>query len=444
MSDPNWVDQTIWTGDNLGIMRGMNSESVDLIYLDPPFNSNANYAAPIGSAAAGAEFKDTWSLSDIDTEWINLIAHKHLGLHRVLLAAITDSDKSYLAYMAARLLEMRRILKQAGSIYLHCDPTMSHYLKIVMDAIFGRKNFRNEIIWSYGKSARGAKGIASQFARNNDVILYYSKSDQWLFNAPMGEKILSHKEAKKAGFMQDSRGWFKTAPRGDYTDASIEKLESEGRIYRTRNDTIRIRYPLVERRGSVVEAYRYGTNWDDIPDMMHTKKSERTGYPTQKPTPLLRRIIEASSNEGDTVLDPFCGCATTCIAAQELMRQWVGIDISPKAIDLVQMRLRNELGLFSQPVHRTDIPQRTDLGKLPPYNSPENKRLLYGEQGGHCAGCNTHFESRHLEVDHIVAQANGGTEHISNLQLLCGSCNRIKGNRGMEYLRVKLQLELKG
>jgi len=125
----NFANQTIWTGDNLPIMRGMNSESVALIYLDPPFNSKANYAAPIGSTAAGAAFKDTWTLSDVDAEWINLIEAKHPPLYRVLLAAMTDSDKSYLAYMAARLIEMRRILKPTGSIYLHCDPTMSHYLK---------------------------------------------------------------------------------------------------------------------------------------------------------------------------------------------------------------------------------------------------------------------------------------------------------------------------
>ncbi len=135
---PNWKNKTVWTGDNLPIMRGMNSDCVDLIYLDPPFNSKANYAAPIGSIAAGAEFKDTWSLNDIDIAWLDLIESKHRALSRVIQAAMTDSDKSYLIYMAVRLLEMHRILKNTGSIYLHCDPTMSHYLKLVMDAVFGR------------------------------------------------------------------------------------------------------------------------------------------------------------------------------------------------------------------------------------------------------------------------------------------------------------------
>ena len=166
MHVPNWANQTIWTGDNLPILRGMNSESVDLIYLDPPFNSKTNYAAPIGSKAAGAAFKDTWTLSDVDAEWINLIEAKHPALYRVLLAAMTSSDKSYLAYMAARLLEMRRVLKPTGSIYLHCDPTMSHYLKLVMDAIFGRRSFRSEIVWRrVNPTGRGAKRLANNADR---------------------------------------------------------------------------------------------------------------------------------------------------------------------------------------------------------------------------------------------------------------------------------------
>ena len=170
MSDPNWANQTIWTGDNLYILRGMNSASVDLIYLDPPFNSKADYAAPIGSKAAGAAFKDTWTLSDVDAEWVNLMETKHPALHRVLLAAMTPSDKSYLAYMAPRLLELRRVLKATGSLYLHCDPTMSHYLKLLMDAVFGRKSFRNEIVWAY----TGPANVTRHFPRKHDIILFYS------------------------------------------------------------------------------------------------------------------------------------------------------------------------------------------------------------------------------------------------------------------------------
>ena len=177
--EPNWSNQTIWTGDNIDIMRGMNSASVDLIYLDPPFNSKANYAAPIGSKAAGAAFKDTWTLTDVDVEWINLIEAKHPALHRVLLAALTASDKSYLAYMAVRLLEMRRILRPSGSIYLHCDPTMSHHLKLIMDAIFGHKAFRTEITWKRGSAHSDTKQGRRQYGRIHDVLLYYTAGKTW-------------------------------------------------------------------------------------------------------------------------------------------------------------------------------------------------------------------------------------------------------------------------
>ena len=199
----NWKNQTIWTGDNLPIMRGMNSDSVDLIYLDPPFNSKANYAAPIGSKAAGAEFKDTWTLSDVDAEWINLMEAKHPVLHRVLLAAMTNSDKSYLAYMAVRLLEMRRLLKPTGSIYLHCDPTMSHYLKLVMDAVWGRANFRNEVIWRYKKYQ---KAVMRHFTRNADRLLFYvahSEADD-RFN-PVLEKTQGTQEIPEEGLEQGNQ-----------------------------------------------------------------------------------------------------------------------------------------------------------------------------------------------------------------------------------------------
>ena len=171
----NIKPKTIFTGDNLPIMRGINSASVDLIYLDPPFNSNTNYAAPIGSKAAGAEFKDTWTLDDIDNAWLDLIETKYPVLNRVIHAAMTNSDKSYLIYMAARLLEMHRILKDTGSIYLHCDPTMSHYLKLVMDAVFGKVNFRNEIVWCY--TGPGSPKMR-QFNRKHDSLFWYSKSDK--------------------------------------------------------------------------------------------------------------------------------------------------------------------------------------------------------------------------------------------------------------------------
>ncbi|MCY4095713.1 MAG: DNA methyltransferase [Gammaproteobacteria bacterium] len=173
MAKPNWANRTMWTGDNLPIMRGMKSESVDLIYLDPPFNSKANYAAPNGSVAAGAAFKDTWTLDDVVIAWLDLIEAKHPKLNRVIHAAMTKSDKSYLIYMAVRLLEMYRLLKNTGSIWLHCDPTMSHYLKLMMDAVFGKIQFWNEVIWHY----RRWTGKSKRFQRLHDTLFFYSKDN---------------------------------------------------------------------------------------------------------------------------------------------------------------------------------------------------------------------------------------------------------------------------
>ena len=169
----NFVDKTIWTGDNLDILRGLNSESVDLIYLDPPFNSNRDYAAPVGSRAAGAAFKDTWTLSDLDVAWMGLIADEHPAIYRTIEAAGLTHGKgmqSYLCMMAVRLLEMRRVLKDTGSVYLHCDPTASHYLKSLMDAVFGAAQFQNEITWQR-TTAPQRFGSLWQELRHDTVLL---------------------------------------------------------------------------------------------------------------------------------------------------------------------------------------------------------------------------------------------------------------------------------
>ncbi len=328
-------------------MRGMNSESVDLIYLDPPFNSNSNYAAPIGSKAAGAEFQDTWSLNDLDIAWLDLIENRYPALNRVIQAAMTDSDKSYLIYMAVRLLEMKRILKNTGSIYLHCDPTMSHYLKLVMDAIFGRNQFKNEVIWHYGLGGSSNR----MYSKKHDVVLLYTKSKEYYFDKPQIKATSNMLKGKMKGI----------------------------------SDT-----------------------WIDIPALNNMAK-ERTGYPTQKPLKLLERIIKASSNEGDIVFDPFCGCATTLVAADRLERQWIGIDISYKAVELVTERVKqDQKALFERIIARNDIPKRTDIEVLRPYNSLENKKYLYGQQAGNCNGCLEHFGIQHLEIDHIIAKWGGG------------------------------------
>ena len=444
--------KTIFTGDNLPILRGMNSESVDLIYLDPPFNSKANYAAPIGSEAAGAAFKDTWTLSDVDIAWLDLIEAKHPRLNRVIQAAMSNSDKSYLVYMAVRLLEMKRVLKDTGSIYLHCDPTMSHYLKLVMDAVVGKAQFRNEIVWN---SATGAKNnVTTRFGRGHDIILFYGmpKSKFNVQYEPLSEDYLnSHytytdKEGRRFSadnlnapgtgghryeFLGVTKSW-------RMTEEQAHKWLAEGRIvHHSITPGSRVNIPRYKRYADESKGRPALDNWTDI-GALNSQAIEATGYPTQKPLTLLDRIIKASSNEGDVILDSFCGCATTLVAADRLQRDWIGVDISAKAAELVVERIKEDQGLFEDIVARTDIPNRTDLGNIPRYNAPENRTRLYGEQGGNCNGCGTHFESQHLEIDHIIARSVGGTDHIGNLQLLCGHCNRIKGDRGQEYLISRL------
>lgn len=400
---PNFRNRTVWTGDNLDILRGINSESVELIYLDPPFNSNKTYSAPIGSKAAGAAFKDTWTLDDVDEAWHGEIADRDPGLYAIIGAAGLAhgaSMKSYLIMMAVRLLEMRRVLKPSGSIYLHCDPTANAYLRTLMDAIFGRSHFRNEIVWRYKKYQKAKMG---HFARNSDRVLFYVRSGEAAFE-PVKQKLDKPKKYLK-------RVWDKESKR------IVNAKDSEGRVqYMTVHET------------------KVDDVWE-IPYLMPASR-ERLGYPTQKPIRLLARIIRASSKPGDMVLDPFCGCATALVAAETHGRRWAGIDLSPLAVKLVGERLRDHHGVFGQIIDRTDVPKRDDLGKLPNYRT--HRHTLYGRQEGICNGCLVHFPFRNFTVDHIVAQKRGGSDHIDNLQLLCGACNSKKGERPMAALIADL------
>ncbi|MGR3914451.1 MAG: DNA methyltransferase [Gammaproteobacteria bacterium] len=381
---------TIFTGDNLPILRGMDTSSVDLIYLDPPFNSKRDYAAPIGSAAAGAEFKDTWTLDDTDNAWWGEIAEINPALYKVIDAsgaAGGKSDKAYCIYMAMRLLEMHRVLKATGSIYYHCDPTMSHAVKLVMDSIFGAKSFRNEVIWYYKNASRGK----NLFAKSHDVVLWYSKSETYTFNR---DDIL-------APFESGMTEW--RYSKGGQSGAKMPKGKTPDDVF-------------------------------SIP-ALNTMAKERQGYPTQKPLALLKLIIQASSNEGGLVLDPFCGCATACVAAQHEGRNWIGIDISHKAFDLTHVRFEKELGIFNPKIiHRMDIPTRSDQQK----RSKNIKHILFGQQQGVCNGCLYEFMFRNFQIDHIVARDHGGSDADENLQLLCGFCNNLKGTGTMQELIAKL------
>jgi 2-polyprenyl-3-methyl-5-hydroxy-6-metoxy-1,4-benzoquinol methylase len=245
---------------------------------------------------------------------------------------------AYLAMLAPRLAELRRVLKPEGSLYLHCDPSVSHYLRVLLDTLFGPESFRNEIVWHYG--GRGAKAVARQFPRNHDVLLFYSRgAGRQRFTHQHVRRALTPEAARARGFRRDAEGrWFKTAPRGDYTDASLARLEAEGRLHRTRSGGVRVKYFLEPDGDGAVEARLVGDTWLDIPDAMHLGR-EKTGYPTQKPEALLERILRASSREGDLVLDPFCGSGTTLVVAARLGRRWIGIDSSAAAVEVVRARL---------------------------------------------------------------------------------------------------------
>ena len=422
----NVKNRTLFIADNLEILRGINSDCIDLIYLDPPFNSKKQYKAPIGSPAEGASFKDIWTDEDIKFEWHGQIAEEHPELYQIIQASEAVYDKSmkiYLTAMAVRLFEMQRILKPTGSIYLHCDPTASHYLKLVMDALFGKQNFRNEIVWAYTQGGRGLK----DFARKHDIVLRYTKSKVFLFNAnaiKIDYELVSSKSSD-----------------------SFTKVDENGRFYKEVFGANRKKkYRYYKDAGKVPYDW-----WTDIPQMTGrtaAARKERTGWPTQKPLALLHRIIKASSNEGDVVLDPFCGCATACVAAEQLGRHWIGIDISPSAEVITKIRLddASEQGKLMGPsltevLVRTDAPVRTDIAEtalqrqLP--KAHVHKHELYGKQEGKCIGCNHYFPFRNMTMDHIVPQSKGGTDAKANLQLLCNACNSTKSTRSQsEFIAI--------
>ncbi|MEX2546732.1 MAG: site-specific DNA-methyltransferase [Chloroflexota bacterium] len=319
----------LFHGDNKEVLAYLLANGfrgkVDLVYIDPPFDSGADYVRRVQLRGASGTTR-------LDGESYTL------G-EQIQYTDIWAND-NYLQFMYERLLLLKELLSPTGSLYLHCDYRRVYQLGVVLDEVFGQGSFRAEAVWAYGASARGAKAIAGQFARNHDSLLWYSKGGGYTYKPVRYERRVAVSEATRFGFRLDVDGrWFKTAPRGDYTDASIARFEGEGRVHRTRSGSIRIKYFLRCEGDEIIEDLLLGDVWTDIPDAMHLPDDEDMDFPTQKPEALLDRVIRASSNPGDIVLDAFIGSGTTAAVAQKLGRRWIGADINKGAIQTTEKRL---------------------------------------------------------------------------------------------------------
>ena len=436
-------------------MSQWDDRSVDLIYLDPPFNSKTDYNvlySTEGETAQFQAFSDTWSWDAAAAERLERfeggagkLAHDVIvGLDRMLGPS---GMLAYLTYMAERLEQMQRLLKPTGSIYLHCDPTASHYLKAVMDAIFGHQNFRNEIIWKRTSSHNDASLLGSV----HDTILLYTRTGEYTYNRQLLPYSSDYVEQRYKRSDADGRRWMdgdlsaKGLSGGGYEyehkgihgnwrvpPETMKKLDFENRLHFTRKGGIRIKRYLDEMEGLPLNDV-----WTDIPPI-NSQAGERLGYPTQKPTALLERIVKASSNAGDLVLDPFCGCGTTIDAARRLNRRWAGIDISSFAVDLIIKRRLQGAAVSTKGIP-TDLASARKLAREQPFNfeswavtrlpgfAPNTKQVGDGgvDGRGMLSVKPDDFDSRLA-----LAQIKGGKFGISPFRDFIGVTNRDKAAIG--------------
>lgn len=404
------MSNLLYFGDNLKVMREfIKDESVDLIYLDPPFNSNASYnilfRSPLEPATAQVKaFEDTWRWDTEAQAAFDAVQQRSPDTFRLLLALKsflgTSDVMAYLAMMAIRLVEMRRILKSTGSLYLHCDPTASHYLKILLDGIFGASMFRNEIVWKRNSAHSDGKQGARHFGRITDAILFYSKEEKPVWNQqykPYDEKYIERDyrrvDADQRRYRLDNIQGPGGAEKGNpfyevmgvsrhwrYSKDKMEELIRQGRIIQTRPGAV----PQYKRYLDEMPGIPLQNLWDDIP-VINNRSKEMLGYPTQKPMALLERIILTSSNPGDIVMDPFCGCGTAVHAAEKLGRKWIGIDITYVALKVIRDRLA--LNFPSVRYAMRGIPRDVEAARRLAEQTPhEFQNWAISELGGNSRG----------------------------------------------------------
>lgn len=466
----------LYYGDNLAVLRDqIKTESVDLVYLDPPFNSNATYnvlfRGPSGDASQAQieAFEDTWHWNNQAEKAFDEVMFGPnsdvADMLRAMRSFLKDNDMmAYLTHMAVRLVELHRVLKPTGSIYLHCDPTASHYLKVLMDAVFGKENYKNEIIW---KRTNSHNFKAKGYGRAHDVIFYYKKTDVFTFN----ELFTEYGEAQMKRFKKDEQGrlykaenmTFSTAnksrqfewrgsrpPENRSWGASLDQLEqwwAEGRILTKQDGSPRLdglKIYLDETKGNPVS-----TCWTDI-DRVANTSDERLGYPTQKPVALLERILSASSNPGDVVLDPFCGCGTTVHAAQKLDRQWIGIDITHLSISLIEKRLKDAFPGIKFEVHGApkDLDGARDLSNRDKYQfqwwavSLVDAVPFGGKKKGADGGIDGHifFRSGAKTVEKAIVSVKGGGVGVKDIRELTAVVDRERAKIGV-YISLEAHTE---
>lgn len=435
----------LYFGDCLDILReSIGDESVDLIYLDPPFKSQRDYnllfRTPKGhqSDAQITAFEDTWHWgAQAEKEFAEILHQPNTDVAEMIQSLrgfLGENDMmAYLTMMANRLLELRRVLKSTGSIYLHCDPTASHYLKVVLDGVFGVENYRTEISWKRSTAHSDAKQGRKQYGNIRDVLFFYTKSNEWQWNCQYTEysedylkKMYRYVEAETGRrYRLDNLTGPGGAAKGNpsyevmgvtrywrYSKEKMTQLIAEGRIVQTKPGTV----PAYKRYLDEMPGVPLQNDWQDI--LPTTTGNEYLGYPTQKPLALLERIIQASSNEGDVVLDPFCGCGTAVHAAQKLNRRWIGIDITHLAISLIEKRLRDAFPGIEFEVHGTpkDLGGAKNLAKRDKYQfqwwacSLVNAQPYQGKKKGADTGIDglIYFQDDDGPAKKVIVSVKGG------------------------------------